>query len=660
MNSRLRLLFGVGAPVLIVVAAVLASGKSCAPGTSVDTPGTARPAGDSDTGAAKAEPLRCAFDVDDRLAFKVSSKSRVRMAMGALLQGGVQSRSGTAPWNMVRFDGRWMWRILERGETPEGLPEWTVGAAFGDPTMTTAAGTGGIPPEQIEEMRRAVRFRIDERCRFTSFDTASGLGDGVRSHWQNLLMLLEFEASASGRSASWQTRQVDGTGTYIAHYRREGRGVARRVTRARVRYTQTKRPSSGSGKGLNAVVRSSASRATPHPEGRWYSEMVVREHVSLEAGPDPFVEVDSEVSVTALDPATVSHDLWAHPFDEVPADWAAADELPQELERRLPYADRPPIPGLALRTLPWVLEEFTALMRTKPQMKGDAALVLMSQYLRMYPDVAADIVAMMRTGELPGDLHAFMFLALQVSGGEKVHGVLAAATRDPELSNMDRMRAASALGDVPDPDARVVQQLRDLKDDASLKDDLITVAALALAKLAGNSVLPEEERQHILEGVAEDLERASSISEIGRSLAAVGNTGQLALKDRVEPYIQHESPFVRTEAQRTLTKIGGAPEPAKLLDTYEEASDEAMVRRAVAKSLLAKPEAMTGDDIGRSIEMLGMDQPQDVRRTLITLLGTRAKDSPEARKALVAHFSVERNAGLLQLIGKYLPAKDLH
>ena len=139
---------------------------------------------------------------------------------------------------------------------------------------------------------------------------------------------------------------------------------------------------------------------------------------------------------------------------------------------------------------------------------------------------------------------------------------------------------------------------------------------------------------------------------------AIGNTGDGHFAADLGPKLVDGSPSMREHAVRALRRMPGVEVAPVLLDRLGREPDPS-VRAAIAETLLAlgvrDVEAMT-----RAGQLLVTEPVPLVRAALIRWLGASAADLPVAKAALIAQFRRETVPQLMQLIGQYVTADELH
>ncbi|MFT3770441.1 MAG: hypothetical protein QM820_33860 [Minicystis sp.] len=362
-------------------------------------------------------------------------------------------------------------------------------------------------------------------------------------------------------------------------------------------------------------------------------------------------DVRTTVKVEAREVAEASGAFWSRSFDPARYAFGPADKLDAELAP-LPYTDRQPIAGLRDRSLDDVVSAAGALIAKAPQPDVDGAAVLLVQYLRLDPRNAGAMLAQLRRGDLAEGTRAGLLLGLQLAGGREAHEALRQAARDPLLTAADRLRAVSAISEVPDPDAATVDALLALRREG----EAAQAARLGLGALARSPRLDAAEKQRVLATLTDDLTHPGDAAARRVALLAAGNAANPALGDAVAAFTRDPDPEVQAEAYAALTKMNALPPPAALLDALAKA-EAPRLRSALGDALLGKP--LGAAEIDRCAALLKTQPPPDTRAILIDLLGAAAGESAPAKAALRQQLRLEKERALLTLLGRYLKPEDL-
>jgi hypothetical protein len=201
-------------------------------------------------------------------------------------------------------------------------------------------------------------------------------------------------------------------------------------------------------------------------------------------------------------------------------------------------ADKPPPvdPALAGLTVDGAIEDFTALLGSGPNGQHDATSRL-AGYLAAHPEAIDELIGRMRRGDLDAKLHAPLFLALEKTGTPAAERALAGALTDRGMSEVDRMRAAAALQDIPRPSEgtakALIEQARAGSSTASEKP-VSRSALLALGALSSRTEKKQPEVARLAsEGIGESLRNARGAEDVAVALDAIGNAGSSGWSSRL-------------------------------------------------------------------------------------------------------------------------------
>jgi HEAT repeat protein len=153
-----------------------------------------------------------------------------------------------------------------------------------------------------------------------------------------------------------------------------------------------------------------------------------------------------------------------------------------------------------------------------------------------------------------------------------------------------------------------------------------------------------------------ELQSAATGSRQIDVIDGIGNTGDEAFAPELGTRLADPSRSMREHAARALRRME-VPVAAPLLLQRLPVEPEAQVRATLADTLAAlgvQDEA----SLRVATQVLASEPSADVRAALIRWLGA-AVAVPVARQALIAQFHREQVPGLLQLIGRFLPAEAL-
>ena len=603
------------------------------------------------------------FEVGDKIGYGVTIRTTYAVSAGQALTSPAGSNL-PAPGKQVReINGTFLGRVLSK-RTENNASIWTLAGLMHN---VTATEQDSVPISALEQgLTLPILFELNENGRITGIAGNPETRIEIHNEWQLFLQLIEFVLpEGSTKTASWDASQTDSTGTYAAAYKRVDDVGFARVQRQRQKYTSVHQPQGNpqarqdSAMQVKASILLSDALAVWTPNQKWFYELRLREHMKLRVQKRSLGEADTILTMKQIDPNSIDIALWSLALNEGDFNWRRSSQLALPA-KALPYSNRPPIPGLADKTLVDVLQELNTLLNMKPQADFDTAITMLVQYLRLKPEMAQALLNEIRKGDLPDAVQSLAFLGLELAGGDIAHSTLVEAIHDGELSRMNRMRATSALGDVPDPNRKTVDRLLEVANGSSRDENESEVkrsAKLGLGVLAGSETLDKESREIAQKALENELEDSDQPNDLTLALDAIGNSKDASFKEEVAALTSHESPVVQIAAYRNLDRIGSLPPGEELLERFRQ-EENYQVKREMARHLV-NHDQLEDTDVDVAITWLQTYPDTDVRRTLIQVIGKAVKTHPNAKPALIAHFKVEKDVKLKVLIGKYLSATDL-
>ncbi len=638
-------------PSLLVALAAGAWWWLSTPGPTPTTDESTSPTARRDTPLSRAAPLRCTFDPGDRLAYSFSQHSTLRVNPRAILPSEAPAEA-TPSAQRREIAGEFLWRVLEVDRRDPGRPVATLAGRYRN--LEPADPGTGLPAAFREAIGEPVLLRIDDRCRFRALGTQPTTPGAVTRQWQLAMSLFEFVGPASPDLDRWSTSQRDSTGTYVAAYRRSEAPPS--IERRRREYLEVTGPAGAEDVEFRARMLGSDSRARGRSDGAWLASAEIREEVEVTtASGDLFATADTRAELAAETPPA-DDPLWRQSFETAEYRWHNLADLPREMAAApTPTSDAPP----ANATAADVLETFRQRREATGTLRGGADVLI--AYLRRDPAHAGALFDELLAGGIRADERAVVFFALERTGNEACRDVLIEAVDHPELESGDRLRAISALSDLPRVDGAVVEALETTWRDGDLEAGESRAALLAAGRLAGRSDLPDALRARTDAMLRQPLDEARTASSRRLAIEAIGNGGTHAAESfgaELRRLASSGKPALRASAHETLRRLGVAPDHPALLAELADESHPAvrhhMSRRLVDAALQASPAA-----VDTAADMLAAGAPTDLRHTLVDYLGLHADDDPRAREALVAHFARESDVDLLVRIGRYVAANEL-
>jgi HEAT repeat protein len=288
-------------------------------------------------------------------------------------------------------------------------------------------------------------------------------------------------------------------------------------------------------------------------------------------------------------------------------------------------------------------------------------------YLRARPEMAQEIMRLLKERAIPPDLEATIFLALEMAGTPQAHDALISGLGEDHSSN-NRSRAAAALPDIPRPEPRTLDALRETArtavaespDETRLVRNSATFAIGTLEKRT-RVAYPALAKQAVAE-LRSSLGSAQGDQAQAVALDAIGNSGNPELLTDVKPLLAAPEGLVRAHA---VEAMGHMPPEANqdMFGPLIESEQDPRIRGTIAATFA--DQAKRADQppppivIGSAIQQLGREQDPRVRGLLIDLIGPACAKDPQAMQALSSQFKRESDPMLLKLIGKWVPAGQL-
>ncbi len=563
---------------------------------------------------AEVEATECRFTVGQRAAFRLESDVET-----------VGKGAADAPRDHLSATLSW---------TVDGVESdaWRLRAQLTHVDFTQALS---LPAERVRQSVDApFEVRIDRRCRFVGFGYPTAWKPRTRQLVTSLLKTFEVVAPKQDE-AEWTVEQNDGMGTFEARYIRGA--SSGEVVRHKIAY---RRHPMADMVPVKVSVRE--ARATARITGGWLASMTGEEWVSIE--------------VADAVPVSLRQSFRLDRLDEVTPAVAAVSGLDWRDPYTLQVEDPPPAVDPAMKRARYgeVVDRFVGL-RAQGPVKSLTAAKLLAKYLRAHPEDAKRLIDDIRAGTLALEARAAAFLALELAGTPEAVEALTVAVQDHQLTALDRSRATFALSEAGPLTLDTADVLeRAAYDDSS--EVLANSGLLALGSFGARTQEASEMRVWVRDSLRSAHEAAPGEGRRLTALDAMGNAGDPLLFDVLEAAMNDERATVRAHAAAALRRA--APDSA---GSWLQARLEGEAHPRVQAELIRTLERF-GPPSGAAIDVAGdllaaSDSPR-VRKAVISWLGSAA-DSAPARDLLVAHFHVERDVGLLQLIGRFVPASAL-
>lgn len=594
-------------------------------------------------------PLSCRFSVGEELAFHVRATSSARA-------------SETATPQQLSLDATLWWRVLEE----RSASGWVVAATLSDVRLLEGGAEADVARRAALEA--PFLFQVGRDCRFRDFAFDTSVDAEARRQLQGTLQATELIVPPLPQ-AHWVSRHKDSLGAYDATYALEasasgaGSDEAPALTRQHGQYLASSLPRLPEQLGgqMRVDVLSGDTRATLDARGRWVSQLNGGEHLRVWMGTKLLSDVSSQVELERLDGARGAPELLAH-LDAGRFAWGDSASGARRSAPELPPA---PDAALAALTLDGALSEFASKLGGGHNNVHDAAVRLAS-YLSVHPEAIPELVARLRGGTVPEQLHSVLFLALEKTGTLAAENGLASALQDRGMGTQNRMRAAVALQDIPRPSERtahtLVDQARGNRADPEERQ-VADASLLALGALSHrvDARMPEVARlSH--EELDMRLRSARGTEDVAVALDAIGNSGDERFADSLRTYAQDGSPLVRAHAARAWRRMESATVEPVLVEWLGQEQD-AQVRRSIADTLAEQvreeERPASAAVLSAAAVRLAAEPDARTRSALISLLGSAARTDTSARFALVQQFHRETVPELQVLIGRFVSAEEL-
>lgn len=589
--------------------------SSPSPTPSQAEPSTKSPHG---LGQGRQAPLACTFLVGEQRAYEL------------------RSLAGLAD-TIDRFEGKLSLEVVESSK--EGA---LLRAAFTNVTLTQA-----MTQDQDRTSASALEaspffIRSDDRCQLLALGFSPAWSTQSRQLVSTVLKANEIVLPGD-MSATWETRQRDGSGEYVARYQSLMTEMGAQI----VRHKQLSKAESG-GVELGFELKIEAARTEAVFDRSIGAMRSVRgeERVLLTLPGMPKQTLTHSFSMTRRDDA----------FTEVASASLGAADFRDAFELEGVAKGDGPDPSLLKMDANAARARFLAIFDERGSDGVLPAAQLLAKWLRLHPEEAPLMLADLRQGKLAKGTHAALFLAFELAGSDATRDVLATAIQDPELSDLNRARAASALADHGKPTTESAQLLlkRAREDDSSM---VATVSRLGLGSMAKRAEGALGDELHTLLGA--ELKAATGRADVVVAIDAIGNSADERFAPALIERLESTEPSVRAHAAEALGRLS------------PEASREALVARLsteqdpqVISSLLrglcaldAKQPKLSAQELTLAAQLLSSPLV-GVRGLLIQWLGYSAA-LPEARHVLAAHFPREQDPKLKQLIGRFVSAAEL-
>jgi HEAT repeat protein len=511
-----------------------------------------------------------------------------------------------------------------------GSPEVVVRGELAGTLSTQAGqpGTGSAGVTDDTSLTAAARqpfvLQFGADGSFQGARGAPGMPALVGRMWSALGEYLQVRRAGANRT--WQVREADASGAYVARYEQRGD----RLAKSKLRYELV------TAKMLTSYdVVSSAAEFEIDGDGGLIS-LSLREttRANLGAGPFPGFE------------ATTSLALRRTRADDARGSLVTAIEARSHTVA-LRQAAHEDDPGVRDRARIGGLDVAEALSRLRlferpsldhdDQLRASRAFVALTALLRQDPSALVAVRANLATG---GPLTNSLLAALRDASTPETQSLLAEMTRsgaplDPE----QRLEAARSLSRVPTPTADTVAALASLRSDPDVGTQATYGLGSALHRLmTQDPTLADEAREALVHQLAD----ASAPGAQAAVLTALGNAGDPATLDAIRPYLASDAASVRAAAAQAVRRIAGAEVDQILAALCMDRSPD--VRFSAVDAIGERESsAMLADALSR---LVIIESQYQVRARAVNILAQWLPDLPALAKVLDAVASRDPNADL--------------
>lgn len=586
--------------------------------------------------------LACYFEPGDKLAFRLQSGASVL------------EPNNESP-RKLDLDAVMWWRVAEA----RGAAGWVVAAEL---SKVTVYDGGGEPSAAASApYLTPIVFQIGTDCRFRSFAFPPGATEESKQKLERLFASMQIVLSPLP-VVEWVSQHQDELGVAQVSYTADKRLEEPRLTLRRLRYANTVLPWIPQfGGRLDVEILESVADGSLEATGRFLRELSGREKVRFSIGARQFSEITTTTQLARIN----SGEEPPASLDKIEAGQFVIHTIKKESVSTEPREVAAPDPVLAVMDVTAVLADFTTLL-TRTSDGLFRATERLASYLSANPKAIEDLVSRIRTGSIPDKLHAPLFLALERTGTLAAEKALSAVLRDRGMSTKNRMRAAAALQDIPKPSAATAKTLIDQSRILSSSQEERMVSSAALLALGALSHRTVDRQPALAQTIREELGQrlGSTKDEAEREvlLDAVGNSGDTALIDSIQPSAADSSPAIRARAAQAHRRMP-VEKVEPLLAAWLGKESDATVRRsigsAIAEGLFAEHKGAASSTVSVALAQLPQEKDARLRAVLIGLLGSAASSAPEAKRGLISHFPRETVAELKVLIGRFVTAEEL-
>lgn len=590
--------------------------------------------------------LRCRPTPDFSASFKLVVSTELKLNASALI--GDPRIKGRMLSSQAGFQSRLRVRAMEQRKHA------TVLALQLDQIAPTSANVE-VSRELSAELSRPFFAVLNEECRIAETGFAPDLSAEAINRLQALTNSMSMMLDGKPGQTTWTTKEHDSVGQYSARY--EQGAAADELTKQRIAYLQVHAQPGMHLKGpLLVRILSSKTSVTMDDAHAWLASVNADDHHQITRS-DASLVADLKTTLS-LERSEDNEPLAATLLSDMR--WRSDEDVPLEAVARRPD----PPDYMKQMTLEEALGQYAQLFRTGG---GAQAAEFLSQVLRSQPEFAFELMALLKSNQIPAALESTIFLALEMSGTTQAHEALIQGLSN-EHAPRNRARAAAALPDIPNPSTKTVaalsstarEALAESKDETQLVRNSASYALGALEQRTRTKD-PLLAKQALKE-LRGQLGRVNSPNELAAALDAIGNSGNPALITDLKPHLAAKDTLVRTHAIEAMGHMD--PETNKgVFRQLIEGEQDARVRSAIAKTYADQARRAEGvapsEVVKGALDVLVREPDPQVRALLIDLVGPAAAKDPRAMQALAEQFRRESDPILLRQIGRYVPADKL-
>ncbi len=524
---------------------------------------------------------------------------------------------------------------------------------------------GVADAELIEQITRPFAVTIDRTCRFRDFGFANDVAPAARNQLRGMLQSSQVVLHPASAQPSWRALEHDLSGKYWSQYHLEDAN-ARRVSKIKSGYIHVypgvitdARGATEPDESLSIRVRASTMSAVVDAAGVWMAQVSGTERLVLSTDGQLLADVTVQLKVAVRDHAE------RRPLPDLKALAWTSGIMPAER-----MAKKQPEPPARFKTLPLdeAMEMARAMLRDNPDAHATVGYML-AQLLRAQPQLAAELVALVRDGEVANEMHSAVFFGLERAGTPEARTVLIESVADAALQPENRMRAAVALPDIDEPNDEALAALVQMSrvgaglDDASQEQQLRNAASFGVGTLEHNvrtshPQLAETARQ----AIREQLAAGDGPVEVTAALDAIHNSGHPSFANELAPFFESDSELVRQHAYGAVKRM--PPEAtedlfAGLLDGEKGERQRAFLAVTFADQAKLAKQPPPDKVWSAAVSRLGDEGSPLVRASYVHLVGAAAASSAAAVDALAKQYGEERDPRMLKAIGQYVPANKL-